>query len=56
MTYKGDVQDIIGETFVCPRFMVGGGVKLVRWTATDATYIAEWDKTYVEMDVTEVSA
>lgn len=51
LTYKGDVTHMIGESFVCPRFMVGGGVHLVRWVATDATYVKEWDKTFVEMDV-----
>lgn len=50
ITYKNDVRHIVGESFVCPRFMRNGAIRTVRWVATDATYVAEWNKTYVEFD------
>lgn len=51
LTYKNDVTHLIGEEFTVPRFLVGGGITMVRWVVTNATYYAEWNKTFVELDV-----
>jgi hypothetical protein len=51
LTYRNDVTHLIGEQFECPRFMLNGGIRTVRWVVTNATYYPEWNKTFVELDV-----
>lgn len=51
LTYKNNVEHLLGEVFVVPRFMLNGAVRMVRWVATNATYYPEWNKTFVELDV-----
>lgn len=51
LTYNADVRHIVGEEFIAPRLMVGGGLHMVRWVATNAEYDPQTGKTRVEMDV-----
>lgn len=51
LTYKNNVEHLAGEEFVVPRLLVGGGLTMVRWVVTNATYYPEWNKTFVELDV-----
>lgn len=51
LTYKNNVEHLVGEEFVCPRFMLNGAVRMVRWVVTNATYYPEWNKTFIELDV-----
>lgn len=50
LTYKNNAEHLAGEAFVCPRLMLNGAVRMVRWVATKATYCPEWNKTFVEFD------
>lgn len=56
LTYNGDVTHLMGEAFTCPRFMLNGGVRKVRWVVTDTTYDPDVNKTYVELDVSTEEA
>lgn len=57
ITYKNDVRHIVGESFTIPCFMRNGAIRSVTWVATDATYVSDWNKTYVEFDrLTQESA
>lgn len=51
LTYKNNVEHLMGEQFIAPRFLIGGGLRMVRWVVTNATYYPEWNKTFVELDV-----
>lgn len=51
LTYKGNVEHLMGEIFEAPRLMRNGGIRLVRWVVTNVTFYAEWNKTFVELDV-----
>lgn len=55
LTYNGDARALVGEAVIGPRFHVGGGLTFVRWVATDAVYVSDTDKTYVEWDVSQES-
>jgi hypothetical protein len=56
LTYHGDVTHLMGESFTCPRFMLNGGVRKVRWVVTDVVYQSKSDVTYVELDVSTEEA
>lgn len=51
LTYKNNVEHLLGEEFISVRLMRDGSIRRVRWVATNATYYPEWNKTFVEMDV-----
>lgn len=50
LTYKGDTTHMLGQTIECPRLTILGGVRLYRWKVVATTYVADWDKTYVQVD------
>jgi hypothetical protein len=51
LTYHGDVSHLMGEFFTCPRFMLNGAIRMVRWVVTYVDFNTVTKVSYVELDV-----